>query len=335
MIAIKDITCYLPETVVTNEQLQRETPKWDMKLIEERTGVRRRHIAGPNETALDLSLKACEKLFLKNGDAKGCVDAIVYCTQTGDHIMPPNSCILHKRLDLPDDVFAFDFNLGCSGYIYGLALSRGLLCSGVAEDVLLVCADTYSKYIHMEDRSTRVLFGDGAAVSWITASETIGRVLDIQCCTSGKYYDKFIIPAGGCRMPRSAATSVLEVDSSGNMRTRENIHMDGMRILTFVKSKVPQQIHQILARNDLVIDDIELFIFHQASRMALDSLRRLLKIGPDRIHVNLSDVGNTVSASIPIALKDAMDKGRVSSGDRVLLCGFGVGLSWGSAIVEM
>ena len=332
---IKNIDYYLPECVVTNQQLKNENPNWEMSSIEERVGVLKRHIARDDETALDLAFAACKKLFSKNKNAKEEIDGIIFCTQSEDYILPPNACILHKMLDLGENVFAFDFNLACSGYIYGLALAQGLICSGIAKNILLVNADTYSKYISKEDRSVRVLFGDGAAVSWITASDSERGIIDIQCSTQGKLYDKFIIPAGGCRMPKSKKTAEYNVDKSGNKRSLENIHMDGMGILVFINSKVPQQIKHILARNHLTVDDIDLFIFHQASKLALDKLVNLLKIKPEKTYQNLREIGNTVSASIPIALKQALDNKKLSKGDKVLLSGFGVGLSWGTTIIEI
>lgn len=332
---IKDIAYYLPERIVTNKELHKENPDWDINLLEERVGVLKRHIARDNETALDLSFQACSKLFSENKDAQGKIDGIIFCTQSPDYIMPPNACILHKMLDLGEDVFAFDFNLACSGYIYGLALAQGLIYSGIGKNILLVNADTYSKYINKQDRSVRMLFGDGAAASWITSADSTAGIIDIQCSTSGKDYQKFIIPAGGCRMPKSSKTALLTVDDSGNVRSPENIHMDGMGIMVFVNSKVPQQIQSILARNRLKLKDIDLFIFHQASKVALDSLVRLLGIKPEKTYQNLHRVGNTVSASIPIVLKEALESGAVSQGEKVLLSGFGVGLSWGSAIIEI
>jgi 3-oxoacyl-[acyl-carrier-protein] synthase-3 len=159
--------------------------------------------------------------------------------------------------------------------------------------------------------------------------------VDILCATSGIHYDKFIIHAGGCRMPKTADTSTLKTDSSGNQRSAENIHMDGMGILGFVNSRVPVQVRQILTRNNLTIDDIDLFIFHQASNIALDSLMNLLKIPSDKVYRNIAEIGNTVSASVPIALKEAAEKRLICRGSTVLLCGFGVGLSWGTAIVKI
>jgi 3-oxoacyl-[acyl-carrier-protein] synthase-3 len=215
-----------------------------------------------------------------------------------------------------------------------LAIAQSLLVSGIATNILLVTADTYSKYIGPGDRAARVLFGDGAAATWVSASRSERGLIDIQCSTSGKDHRKFIIPAGGCRMPRTPETAVARADGSGNLRSLENIHMDGAGVLSFVNTTVPRQVESILARNQLTIEDIDLVIFHQASKMALDSLNRRLRIPIEKSFSNLREVGNTVSASIPIALKDAVDLGRVRPNGRILLCGFGVGMSWATAILR-
>lgn len=335
MTKIQDIAYYLPEHQVSNAQLHAENPTWDMKRVEARAGVVTRHVSGKNETSLDLAEKACRKLFQSSPQAQGQVDGLMFCTQTPDHIMPPNSCILHSSLDLPEDTFVFDFNLACSGYIYGLALAHGLILSQTCRNILFVTADTYSKLIHPQDRAARVLFGDGAAASLISASDSHEGIIDIQCSTAGRHYEKFMVPAGGYRMPRTTSTHQALTDGSGNVRTLENIRMDGMGVMAFVNERVPAQVLKILQRNRLGVEDIDLFIFHQASKMALDSITRLLKVPPGKVFRNLREKGNTVSASIPIALKDAIDSGRVSPGQKILLCGFGVGLSWGSAILQM
>lgn len=329
-LSVEHIEYHLPETIVTNEALAMRNPDWQMDKVAAHTGVKQRHIAEANETALDLAFEACKKL---GPEIRG-VDAIVFCTQSGDYIMPSNACVLHKLLELPENVLAFDFNLACSGYIYGLAIVRGLLLTGAAKKALLVTGDTYSKYINKKDRSSRVLFGDGASASILSLSASKNSVIDIECATAGKGYEKFIIMAGGCRTPRTEKTREAIKDNSGNMKTSEDIQMDGMGILTFVNSRVPEQIRLVLSRNSLKVEDIELFIFHQASSMALDSLTRLLSIKPEKVFRNMENVGNTVSTSIPMALKDALTACRIKKGGKVILCGFGAGLSWATALLE-
>lgn len=333
-IRIAEIVPELPETVVTNEMLHREHPDWNLPLLEAKTGVRARRIAGPGETALDLAERACRRLFEAHPELPGRVGAILFCTQTPDHVMPPNATLLHGRLGLPESVFALDFTLACSGYVYGLALARGLAATGVADEILLVTADTYSRLIGPGDRATRTLFGDGAAVTWLRASERPGLV-DLLAGTVGAEADAFTVPAGGCRTPRSAETARPTRDLAGNERSAEQIRMDGRAVLDFTERVVPANVRALLERNGLGIDDLSAVVIHQASAIALDRLEAALGIGADRSFRHLGEIGNTVSASIPLALREAQDRGIVREGGTVLLVGFGVGLSFGSALVTL
>ena len=332
---IRGIAYVLPDLVVTNEMLNAENPTWDMSRVALRTGVAERHIAGADETSFDLAKIACARLFEEHPEAHDQIDAILFCTQSGDYVMPPNACLLHDALHLPEDVFALDFNLACSGFVYGLGLAQGLLSSGMATNVLLVTAETYSKRINPGDRSARALFGDGAAATWIASSVTGRGLVGIQCATSGKDHERFIVPAGGCRMPSTKDTAVAQLDESGNLRSLEDIHMDGTGILSIVSASVPRQVRLVLERAQMTMDDIDLVILHQASKMVMDSLTARLRIPAEKSFSNLLNVGNTVSASIPIAIRDATDLGRIKPGDRILISGFGVGLSWATAIIDM
>jgi 3-oxoacyl-[acyl-carrier-protein] synthase III len=248
--------------------------------------------------------------------------------------MPSNAFLLHDYLGLSDDVFAFDFNHACTGYIYALAMAHSFITSGLAERILLVNADTYSKYINKGDRSTRVLFGDGAACTIVNKSINQGGIIDIMLASSGKSYNKFWIPAGGMRLPKSIQTSKTKTDQTGNIRSQENINMKGLDVWSFINSVVPKQIKLLLSNNNLVKKDIDQFIFHQASQMTLDSVIRSLKLDEEKVFINIRDIGNTVSASIPIALKDAIEQNKIKTGHKVVLAGFGVGLSYGSILME-
>jgi len=335
---INEIAYHLPKQIVTNEDMAAENSSWDLARISGKSGVTKRHIAMSNETALDLALEACKKINLNNKFSLDSVDAIIFCTQTPDYIMPPNSCILQKELGLSDNIIAFDYNLACSGYVYGLAIVNGLLASGLAHNCLLVTGDTYSKYINKRDRSARVLFGDGATVSWIS-DKSFGKSLklvDVLCATNGAGYDKFIIPAGACRISRSAETAAEQMDSSGNWRTQEQIYMDGMGILEFVVGRIPVQIKNILAKNHMAIENVDFFVFHQASKLILDTLTKLLRVDSQKIFNNIASIGNTVSSSIPIALSQAKEDNVLpKEKGKVLISGFGVGLSWATAILEV
>jgi 3-oxoacyl-[acyl-carrier-protein] synthase-3 len=333
-VKIKDIAYHLPEKIVTNDDLHAENPDWDMKNVEVKSGVVQRHIAADTETAFDLAAKAVDKLFASGEHEKNEIDAIIFCTQSPDYIMPSNAFLLHDYLDLKEEVLAFDFNLACSGYIYGLALARSLIISGTAHNVLLATGDTYSKYINNKDRSARVLFGDGATVSLITATEDDEGIFDVMLATSGKHHKKFYIPAGGCRLPSCDETSIEQSDASGNVRSADDIYMDGMAVWSFIQSTVPKQIKALLSRNSLDVKSIDQYVFHQASKLTLDSLVRALKLDPDRVFIDLANTGNLVSSSVPVALKRALLQGKIKSGSTVLISGFGVGLSWGSMLIK-
>ena len=331
-LIINSIEYYLPETILTNEELQNECPEWDLDKVAEKSGVYQRHIAGENETAYDLSIKACEKLFQTND--KNDIDGIIYCTQSPDYIMPSNSFLLHNYLNLKNRVFAFDFNHACTGYIYGLAMANAFVSVGMAKEILLVTADTYSKYIYPKDRSTRVLFGDGAAATIVKESNERRGIIDIALGSAGSVYNKFWIPAGGLRLPKSDSTSMEIEDDGGNKRTQNDIEMDGMAVWSFINSVVPKQIDMLLKRNNLKKTNIDQYIFHQASLMTLESIMRLMKLSKEQVFINVYNVGNTVSASIPITLKDAIDQDKINTGSTLILSGFGVGLSYGTILMD-
>lgn len=332
-VGIEALASSLPPMVVSNADLAMENPAWQMDQVAAKSGVLSRHIAAPGVTALDLAVQACAAL--RRQVALEALDGIVFCTQTPDYVLPSNAFLLQEQLDLPDRILAFDINLACSGFVYGLAICRGLILGGQARRILLVNADTYSRLINPGDRSARVLFGDGAAASVVSSETERMRLIDIELSSSGRNWRKFSVPAGGFREREDRDGGRVDVDSSGNRRTRADIHMDGMGVWSFISAAVPVQIRQVLARNNLEIGDIDLFVFHQASALTLDSLERILKIPRGKSFRCLETVGNTVSASIPIALDRAAEAGLIKPGMRLLVSGFGVGLSAGTALIEV
>jgi 3-oxoacyl-[acyl-carrier-protein] synthase III len=334
-LVIYDISVRLPKGRLTNENLDLEHPSWNVESTEKKFGVRSRPIAAEGETAFDLALAACKSLFKKHSGIREEIDAIIFCTQTPDYLMPSNSCLLHKELDLAEKVLAFDFNLACSGYIYGLAIAQGLFEMGMIRNALLINADTYSKLIHSGDRATRLLFGDGASVTLLKTCEQGEKgLIGVNCLTFGKGYHNFIVPAGGFRLPKSSVTNKKKIDKNGNLTTDEHIFMNGAGILGFVNTMVPQAVNDLLNKCQMTIQDIDLVFFHQGSKVAINTLGRKLKIPKEKIYSNLERCGNLVSASIPVAIQEAKQEGVLKSGDCILLVGFGVGLSYGSAILN-
>jgi 3-oxoacyl-[acyl-carrier-protein] synthase-3 len=328
---IAKIEVFLPARILDNKQLEREFKDWSAKKIEDKTGIRERHITDENETALDLAFKAGEKL-LHSIDSKS-IDFLLLCTQSPDYYLPAGSCILQDRLGLSQSIGALDFNLGCSGYVYGLVMARGLIQSGIARNILFITADTYSKHMHPKDRTNRTIFGDGAAATWICVSEE-NAILDSLLGTDGSGYQNLIVPTGGIRKRYNPDASEFK-DSSGSVRTENHLAMNGPEIFNFTIEKIPAIVENCLKKNNLTLNDLRYVIFHQANKYILDYLRKKVNIPEEKYYINMLNVGNTVSCSIPIALKDCLDRDVLKAGDLVLLVGFGVGYSWGAVILEI
>jgi 3-oxoacyl-[acyl-carrier-protein] synthase-3 len=332
---IAGIECALPERRVTNADLAREHPDWDMEKIEQRAGVLERRICSADETALDLGQRASEQLLERLAVRPQDVGALIVCTQSPDHVMPPNACLLQHRLKLPTSTPAFDFTLACSGFVYGLFLAKSLIVSGARDSILLITADSYSRYLHPEDRSTVTLFGDGGAATLIRGdAEGSAGIDEFVLGTDGGNAETFSIQAGGARIPRSAETARTFVDAGGSVSSPEHITMDGTGVLAFVRKRVPSMVNELLEKANQTLDDVDLVVLHQGSGMTLDYVERWLSLPPEKTFRNIATVGNTVSASIPLALREAELAGRLVGGMRVLLAGFGVGLSWAACLVD-
>lgn len=333
--AIEAIEYYLPEKVLTTADLSAEFPEWSVEKIDTKTGIQERHIAGPEECASDLAVKAATKLFESGVCSRQSIDYVLLCTQSPDYFLPTTACLLQDRLGLPTHCGALDFNLGCSGYVYGLGLAQGLIASQQAAGVLLITAETYSKFIHPKDKSVRTIFGDAAAVTLLTATDgdapSIGPFI---YGTDGRGGENLIVKTGGSRAARSTQSAVIAGDESGNQRSPDNIFMDGGEIFTFTLSAVPESVNALLEKSGHSLEDVDLFVFHQANRYMLEHLRKKLKLPAEKFVISMSHCGNTVSSTIPIALKQAVEAGRLKSGALVMLLGFGVGYSWGATFVR-
>lgn len=329
---LEAVAVHLPEHVETNAELHRLFPEWNVLEAARHTGVEQRHLSAPDETALDLAEQACLRLFGDQPQLKEALDLVLFCTQTPDHRLPSNACLLHGRLGLHSRVGALDINLACSGFTYSLILANGLIESGTARNILLVTADTYTKLIGKQDRSTRLLFSDGAAATWITRSEGTSRVLGSGWGSDGALYQAFCVPGGAARLPTPPEPLELLTDGL-NLRTRDQIQMDGKGMLRFTSLTLPQHLQELLSAHGLTLEDVPHFLFHQASAMVLDGLRSRLHLDEARVHRNLAMTGNTVSASLPILLHDTLAQSGIQRGETVLLSGFGAGLSWASVLL--
>lgn len=329
MAFIEKTATYLPENVLTNEELVASFPDWSANKISKKIGVFSRHIVSGNETALDLAEKAAEKV-LQDYD-KSTIDFLLFCTQSPEYFLPSGACILQHRLGLSTACGALDYNLGCSGYVYGLSLANGLIASGAAKKVLLLTAETYSKHINKLDRANRSIFGDGAGATIISEGEdNFGKFV---FGTDGSGANNLIVPNGGFRNPPDANAGLREYQP-GSFTSDNDLFMNGPEIFNFTIEAVPAMFESLLRKNDCTIDDIDLVVFHQANKFMLEHLRLKIDIPADKFFIDLSDTGNTVSASIPLALEKALAQGLVKSGSKILFAGFGVGYSWAGTIIK-
>ena len=331
MAGILAIEYVLPDKILTNEHLAAIYPTWSAEKIEKKTGIKTRHISEWSETAVDLGVAAAQKLIEKNIVPKEKIDFILCVTQSPDYKLPTSACIIQERLGLDNKIGAFDINLGCSGYVYGLAVAKGLIESYIAKNVLLITAETYSKHINALDKSTRTIFGDGAAATLIGHGGM--EICGFDLGTDGSGKELLIIPAGGARKPCTEETAV-EKEFDGNIRSEDNLCMNGTGIFEFTIREVPASVERLLKKENIDFEEVDLYVFHQANQFMLDFLEKLMNLDKHRCYSDFADIGNTVSASIPIALRRAMDKGVVKQNQNIVLCGFGVGLSWGTTIIK-
>lgn len=329
---VSGISYHVPGRVVSNGELQAENPDWDVVRSEGKLGIKSRHVAQTGECASDLAFVAANKLIDSLGLDRGSIDCLVLCTQSPDYFLPATSCVLQHRLGLPTSCAAFDFNQGCSGYVYGLYLAKSLVSSGLACNVLLLTAETYTKLIHPRDRTTRLLFGDAASATLVTGSPGGARIGAFSLGTDGAGAENLIVPAGASRTPASYKTKIESTDSNGCIRTSENLYMNGQEVLNFALERVPEVVRDLLRRADVAFDEIGWFVFHQANAFMNEILRSKMRIPRPKYPICLEEFGNTVSNTIPITL---CEKGqRFVRGDKVMLVGFGVGYSWGACVLE-
>lgn len=320
-VKINDIAYHLPPGRLTKSDLKELNPDWDIDKIEERTGIACRRIVASGQTALDMGVYACEELITQNPELGNKINGIIFCSTTPDLISPQNSYLVHKKLNLPDHVFCLDIGMACSGFVYALAVAEGLLKTGIATDIVIINSDVMSEHVHDHDRSCKCLFSDGASAAWLAVSDTDKGIIDMAFGAQGK-------SVGAAYVPKTIIDPELP-------SVKSHMVMDGKKLLTLAGSKIPRQIKGLLNKNRLTLNDVDLFVFHQGSKLVIDALKRLLRLQDEKVFRNYSCIGNTSSASIPIALKDALECRKIKAGSLVVLSGFGLGFSWGSVILKI
>ena len=331
MAYLKAISYYLPERVMTNEELVRDFPEWSVEKVAQKVGVESRHLAADNETAGDMAEKAALKLFEEHKVSPSSIDFLMLCTQSPDYFLPSTACVLQDKLGIPTSAGAFDYNLGCSGCVYGMAMAKGLIAAGIAKNVLLLTAETYNKYLHPKDKSNRSIFGDGAAACLIS-SDGLAEIGEFVLGTDGSGANHLILKSGASR--QKVATGQYVEDEEGHLWYDDYLYMNGGAIFNFTLDAVPAMMMELLDKNHLLKENVDFYVFHQANRFMLNTLRKVCAIPKDKFYVNLEKTGNTVSSTVLIGLKDCIDKGVIQHGMNVMISGFGVGLSWGGGVLR-
>lgn len=326
---IKAISYYLPEKLLTNEELVKYFPEWNVDKVASKIGVSERHVVNEDETASDLAVCAAEKLFDEHNIDKSEIDFILLCTQSPDYFLPTTACLVQDKLGLPTSIGALDFNLGCSGWVYGLSLAKGLIMGGIANNILLITSETYSRYLHPKDKGNRTIFGDAAAATLIS-TDGFASIGNFSLGTDGRGADNLIVRTGASRNPKRA--NDLTFNESNNPKSSDYLFMDGVEIFNFTLEAVPLLVNDTLKKNSLIKEDIDLFVFHQANKYMMNFLRKKIKIDETKFFYCLENVGNTVSSTIPIALYEAIVQNKLKG--NVLLAGFGVGYSWCGVVLK-
>lgn len=323
---IKGISYYLPERVYTNNDLVRDFPEWSVDKVMKKVGVETRHLAAVNETAGDMAEKAARRLFEEYGIKPTTIDFLLLCTQSPDYFLPSTACVLQNRLGIPTSAGAFDYNLGCSGCIYGMAVAKGLIAAGIAKNVLLLTAETYNKYLHPDDKSNRSIFGDGAAACLISTNG-FAKIGEFVLGTDGAGANNLIVRTGAARCKQPTGESVE--DSEGHIWRDDYLYMNGGAIFNFTLDAVPAMMKQLLEKNGFEKENIDYYVFHQANQFMLSTIRKVCSLPKEKFYIDLTNVGNTVSSTILIGLKECLNNNSVKPGMNVMVAGFGVGLSWG------
>lgn len=332
---IKAISYHLPETIFTNEQFYDLFPEAkENETSYKKIGISERRIVSSSETASDLAVKAAEKLFTEHHIDKQDIDFVLFCAQEFDYYTPTTACIIQHRLGLSQQCGALDFNLGCSGFVYGLSMAKAFIESLGCKNVLLLTASTLTKTFHSKDKTARFLFGDGAAATLISKDDT-SAIGEFIFGTDGSEADAIMIKDGGARNNLIEQSFIDVTDEFGNTTNDASFKMNGSSIFYFGLETVPELIQQTVSKNTIAIHDIDGIVFHQANAFLIESIAKKTQIPLHKVFNYMETVGNTVSSTIPIVLHDITKNNKLKTGNKILICGFGTGLSWAATVITL
>ncbi|HMO15515.1 MAG TPA: ketoacyl-ACP synthase III [Pirellulaceae bacterium] len=323
--ALGPISVYLPEYSETNDDLMAEHPEWNLDAIYEKTGIWTRHIAAENETSVDMAVTVAKKLFAEHNIDPASIDYLLFCTQTPDYFLPTSACLIQDRIGLRTTTGALDFNLGCSGFVYGLSLADGLIRTGDVGRVLLITSETYSKFIDKNDRSLRTIFGDGAAATLIEPADS-RSLHSFMFGTDGKGADTLLVRTGAFRPEPDA------IRPRNKHRWKSALYMDGPSLIGFGITVIPEIVERILNKAQMRLEQVDYFLMHQATLKMIEQMIEHMKLPAEKVPVFLRDLGNTVSATLPFLIHHLRNEGRLTPEHRNMLIGFGVGWSWAGCV---
>ena len=335
-VAIKAIATYVPKGILEMDSLNDLFGEDKVKAIKNATGVNRVHVAAENETASDECFEAAQLLFEKEGIDRASIDGLIFVSQTFDHIAPATSIILQGRLGLSQDTVCFDTSFGCSGYINGVFQAATLISSGACKNVLLLAGDTTTKMVNKRDRTHRMVFGDCGSATLLIRCE--GKQISAHICSNGDEYKTVMVPAGGYRMPSTEETRKEFADEVGNIRSLENLNMDGDKVFNFIVHCGQDSIRTMLDYKQWDKDEVDFYALHQATKFTLSYLRKRLTISPEKAPINIMNFGNTGPTTVPLVLTDFCHKDSgidTSKFHKVIMSAYGVGLSWGTIACDL
>jgi 3-oxoacyl-[acyl-carrier-protein] synthase-3 len=332
---VKAISYFLPPTKFTNLDFGISYPESLNQSNLEKLGIKERRVVGENQTASDLAVESALLLFNEYSIDKNEIDFILFCAQEFDHYTPTTACLIQDRLGITSQCGALDFNLGCSGFVYGLSLAKGLIEACGCKNVLLLTSSTLTKTFHPKDKNSRYIFGDGAAATLISIGNDNKNIGSFVFGTDGKRGDKIIIKDGGARNKINENSYIDFKDEFGNVTNNAHFYMNGTSIFNFGLKTVPKMIEEVLIKSNLTMESIDLFVFHQTNSFMNEMIRKKIGIPSSKFIVHIENCGNTVSSSIPIALAEAIKSGKAKKGHTILLAAFGTGLSWAATTVRL
>lgn len=328
---IKAIAACVPSRIAYNHDLSEIMPKEEVLKVIESVGINERRICNEDVFASDLCLKAAEKLMADNNISPDSIDLLLFMSQGADYRIPATACILQSRLGLSKECAAMDLSLGCSGYVYALSTAMAYASIPGIDRVLLLDGEAFSKIVNPSDKVNAPLYGDAGTATLIEKGDCKESVFILH--TDGSGEDAVKIPAG-MRQPLTNASLIATEREDGNIRSDVEVYMDGMEVFNFAIRVVPKSIKEILTKTSLDIDDLDYIIFHQSNKFMTDFFVKKLKFNPEKVPYSIDRFGNTSSASIPLTIVSELN-GKQWNASHVAICGFGAGLSWATAIVDL